>query len=104
MVQVPIACSLPSEAAVTRVDEWQRFLRDLVDEVVRSGPLARLRLKDQDDAVLAAVDVARREKECCPFFEFHLVLLPEAVWLEIAAPEEAGVMLDGLTNRQPTGS
>ncbi len=104
MAQVPIACSLSSEGAVTRVDEWQRLLRELVDEVVRSGPVARLRLKDRDDAVLAAVDLARREKECCPFFEFRLVLLPEAVWLEMAAPEEAGVMLEGLTNRQPTGS
>ena len=101
MARVPIACSLPAEGTASRMEEWQDFLGGRVVEVVRRGPTARLRLKAGDNVVLAAVDLARREKECCPFFEFRLLLWPDAVWLEIEAPEEAGALLDGLTRRPP---
>jgi hypothetical protein len=30
------------------------------------------------------------------FFEFHLAILPEAIWLEIQAPAEAAQVLDEL--------
>ena len=68
-----------------------------VVEVTRSDGSVRLRLEDDDDdAVLLATDLARREKACCPFFEFRLVLFPDAVWLVIEAPDEAAMALDRL--------
>ena len=69
-----------------------------VVEVARSEGSARLRLEAGDDGLLVAADLARREKACCPFFEFRLVLYPEAVWLEVEAPGDAAAILDGLVD------
>jgi MerR family copper efflux transcriptional regulator len=96
MARIPIACSLTANDADTRVEEWRQFLHHRVIEVERSHRSARLRLEDGDDAVLVATGLARREKACCPFFEFRLQLLPEAVWLEVEAPDDAAAILDGL--------
>lgn len=69
-----------------------------VVEIARSEGSVRLRLEDSDEALLLATDLARREKTCCAFFEFRLVPLPEAVWLEVEAPDEAAAILDELVN------
>jgi hypothetical protein len=98
VARVPIACSLIPNDADVRVDEWQQFLRHRVVEIIRSDRSARLRLQDGDDSLLVATDLARREKACCPFFEFRLVLLPEAVWLEVGASDEAVAVLDALVD------
>jgi hypothetical protein len=55
-----------------------------------------VRLRDGDDVIVSSVDLARREKDCCAFFEFRLELSPDAVWLEIGAPVEASAILDAL--------
>lgn len=59
---------------------------------------ACLRLVDDEDTLLCAADLARREKVCCPFLEFRLVLLCEAVWFEIEVPEDAASLLEGLVD------
>jgi hypothetical protein len=99
VTRVPIACSLSAEGAQARVEDWQRFLSDHVAETARTQHGVRLRLQDGDDAVLVATDLARQEKACCPFFEFRLVLLPEAVWLEVDTPDDAGPVLELFTLR-----
>jgi len=96
VTQIPIACSLTSAGAIDRSDEWRRFLADHVAEIERSESSARLRLSEGDTAVLAATDLARREKACCPFMVFRLVPLVDAVWLEVDAPAEAAPILDRL--------
>lgn len=93
---MPIACSLVVDEAQTRVEEWRTFLHHHVVDVIRCDGCARLRLEAGDDALLLAADLARREKACCPFFDFHLVVLADAVWLVIEAPDEAAGVLDGL--------
>jgi hypothetical protein len=55
-----------------------------------------MKLNDGDDVILTAVDLARREKDCCAFFDFRLELLPDAIWLEVGAPDEAASLLDAL--------
>jgi hypothetical protein len=82
------------------LDEWRRFVARDVDEIAREPGSARLRLHDRASAVLVATDLARREKECCPFFDFRLLLLPDAVWLEVDAPGGAGPILDQLLNEE----
>jgi hypothetical protein len=94
--RVPIACTLSVDDGSSRLEEWRQFLQHHVIEIDRLSTSARLRLSDDDQAVLAATDLARREKACCAFFDFRLVLLSEAVWLEVEAPEEAAPFLDGL--------
>ncbi len=98
MARAPIVCALSADDAGTRVDEWRQLLNEHVAAVERRGQLARFRLNDSDDALLAAVDLARREKACCPFFELRLVPLPETVWLEVEAPESATAVLDELVS------
>jgi MerR family transcriptional regulator, copper efflux regulator len=93
---LPLACSLSAHDTTARVEEWRGLLNGRVVETVRAERAVRLRLQDGDDAVLVAIDLARREKACCAFFEFRLVLLPEAVWLEIDAPDEAAPILDAM--------
>ncbi len=96
MRRIPVACTLAEDDAHTRVTEWQRFLGAEVTEVERTGGVVRLQLRDDDAALLAAVDLARRETVCCAFLEFRLTVLADAVRLEIEAPEEAAPILDGL--------
>lgn len=98
MVRIPIACSLAADHAGARIEEWRQFVSRRVVEIARSEGSVRLRLEDSDEALLLATDLARREKTCCAFFEFRLVPLPEAVWLEVEAPDEAAAILDELVN------
>lgn len=98
MARVPIACALNVDTADARVEEWRRFLDARVVEVERLETAARLRLEGCEETTLVAIDLARREKACCPFFEFRLLLLPDSIWLEIEAPDEAASVLDGLVN------
>jgi hypothetical protein len=101
VTSIPVACTLSADDTTARFDEWQQFLIGDVVEIARTGTVARLRLKEGDGALLGAADLARREKACCAFFEFRLVLLPEAVWLEVEAPDEATPILDELVSLGP---
>jgi MerR family copper efflux transcriptional regulator len=98
VVRIPIACSLAADDAGARVEEWRQFVSRRVVEIARNDGSARLRLEGGDDALLAATDLARREKACCPFFDFRLLLLADAVWLEVEAPDDAAGILDELVN------
>jgi hypothetical protein len=95
-VKDPIACTLDAVDRVERGDEWRAFQREVVVERDRvSKKRLRLRLDhDLADAVTRAVDLARREKACCGFFEFSLLILADATWLEVAVPIEASGILD----------
>ncbi|MGB8198043.1 MAG: hypothetical protein WCF25_13685 [Acidimicrobiales bacterium] len=77
--------------------EWRQFLVDNVVATVRTKSSVRLRLADGDDVIADAIDLARREKACCAFFDFELELLADEVWLRIEAPPEAASLLVDLT-------
>jgi MerR family copper efflux transcriptional regulator len=96
VTQIPIACTLTGAQQKERGDEWRHFLADDVVEVARTDSSARLRLNDESDVILTAVDLARREKACCAFFEFRLDVLDDAIWLVVDAPAEAASILDEL--------
>jgi MerR family transcriptional regulator, copper efflux regulator len=104
VTQIPIACTLSAADKTTRGDEWRQFFVDNVEESVRSETSVRLRLKNGDDVILNAVDLARREKDCCAFFEFRLELLPDVVWLEIGVPADAAAILDALISPGTAGT
>jgi MerR family copper efflux transcriptional regulator len=92
----PIACSLSESDAALRVLEWHDFLAADVAEVRRTAGSARLRLTDTEQSIVRAVDLARRERACCGFFDFRVVPLPDAVWLEVDAPAPAAALIDDL--------
>jgi MerR family transcriptional regulator, copper efflux regulator len=95
--KIPIACSLTTDDAKVRIDEWSALLKTHGVTVERTSSSARLRLRDGAEAILVAIDLAQREKECCAFFEFRLVILANAVWLEVEVPGDADVTLDDLS-------
>jgi len=97
VARVPIACTLSADDATERGAEWRDFVSRNVVGVVRPAPSqARLRLRPGDEVVLAAVDLARREKACCAFFGLSIEPQPAANWLVIEAPEDAAPLLDQL--------
>jgi hypothetical protein len=95
-MRIPIACTLDAGDLRERGAEWRAFDQEVVVERARvSSERLRLRLDpDLDDAVARTVDLARREKACCGFFEFSLVILADATWLEVAVPSDAVGILD----------
>jgi hypothetical protein len=96
VTQLPIACTLSASEKTDRGEEWHQFLDGNVVEIVRTKYVARLRLNDGDDVILSAVDLARREKACCAFFDFALEIEPDTVWLRIETPPDAATILDDL--------
>ena len=89
MTKVPIACSLTVADAHDRMDEWRSFVADHVASSFLDGEGVRLRLRDGDEALLAAADLAAREKACCAFFTFAVEIDAEGRLLRIGGPRDA---------------
>jgi len=96
MTRVPIACTLTPVEADDRVAEWRALLADGVDERQLDGTVARLRLTPGDDVLLAAVDLAQREKACCGFFSFSIEVDSIDRWLRVEVPADATTVLEDL--------
>jgi hypothetical protein len=94
---VPIACSLGAGELRERQTEMRALAARALVGSERTAAGAVLRFRASSPEVDAAVrDLARREKECCPFFEFAIEATAETVRLEVSAPAEAGPVLDAL--------
>jgi hypothetical protein len=95
-MKVPVACTLSAADAGERVEEWRRFLATSTSAVERSSDRQlRVRLADTSKALHGAVDLARREKACCEFFEFSIDVEADASWLSVAVPADAeGILAD----------
>ncbi len=93
-MRIPILCTLTSQAATERVNEWRDFLASSTGAIERENDQRlRLRLNDSEKALAGAVDLARREKVCCQFFEFSIEIEAESSWLTIEVPTEATTVL-----------
>ena len=86
---VPIACSLDAASLGERADEWRALVASSVTSVEVDECEVRLVLRDSDAALTTAVDLAQREKECCPFFDVSLTLEADRRTLLLAVPEGA---------------
>ncbi len=94
----PITCTLTAADLPARIVEWQEFYRTSVTEVQQTTPIAvRLRLEGSDETLVVVASLAQREKECCAFFEFAIMLEPTARWLTISVPAGAEVVLADFT-------
>jgi hypothetical protein len=102
--EVPIACTLEAGRLPERVAEWRAFAGRSVRQIEREAHAARLRLADGDDVLVAAASLAQREKECCAFFDFALLLEPEARWLRITVPVQADEVLAGFLEMLAPGA
>ncbi len=64
----PIACNLDAGALADRVGEWRALVAASVVSIVSEPTAVHLVLQRSDEALVAAVTLAQREKQCCPFF------------------------------------
>jgi hypothetical protein len=101
-MRVPIACTLTSDAAAARLEEWRCFFTHSIDTVewVKNVHV-RVRLINSTQAVLAAVDLARREKACCAFFAFSIDVEADASWLSVTVPPAAAEILADFASLLP---
>jgi hypothetical protein len=86
---VPIACSLDSASLGERTAEWRALVASSVTSVEADDGALRLVLRDSNAALTAAVALAQREKECCPFFDVSLAIRADSRTLILAVPEGA---------------
>jgi hypothetical protein len=90
---VPIACSLDAWALGARAEEWQALVAWSVASVEVDGCAVRLVLRDSDADLTAAVALAQREKECCPFFDVSVTIEVDRRTLVLAVPDDAQEVL-----------
>jgi hypothetical protein len=95
-VDLPVACSLSVDQMRARGEEARELLGGalLKRERIPDGVLLRFRGSPELEARVR--DFARREKECCPFFEFSFAREDGELELRITAPAEAQALLDAL--------
>lgn len=100
----PIACSLDAGSLVDRVGEWRALIAASVVTVEAEPTSVHLVLEPSQAALVAAVELAQREKQCCPFFDVTLDVGVDQRTLTLRVPagaEEAMAtfvaMLTGLT-------
>jgi hypothetical protein len=92
-VPAPIACSLDASALGSRAEEWRSLRAWSVTSVAVDARAVRLVLRDSDADLTAAVALAQREKECCPFFDVSVTIEADERTLVLAVPEGAEDML-----------
>ena len=89
----PIACSLDAVSLGERADEWRALVASSVTSLQSEDTAVRLVLRESEAALTAAVALAQREKQCCPFFDVSVVLEADRRTLVMAVPDGAEEVL-----------
>lgn len=89
-----IACSLDQAGMAERGREFNALFTTSLLHIDRRPGGATLRFRLEDET--AVRDLFAREKECCPFWSFTFEPAPDALTVEIGAPEGAEPLLDVL--------
>jgi len=101
-MKIPIACTLGSDDAAARIDEWRSALASAVVSISRPAPeRAELRLVSEPSAIAALVNLAEREKACCEFFGFAFEVERDGVKLVVTVRGEATAVLDDFSSLAP---
>jgi hypothetical protein len=99
---VAIACSLSAFDARDQLEEWRALLGTEAVEIRRVTPTELIvRLQDDPARLSEIITLARREKACCPFFDFSLRIEPDAVSLAISVPDDGVPVLDAFAALGP---
>ncbi|HEY1652668.1 MAG TPA: hypothetical protein VGG09_12360 [Acidimicrobiales bacterium] len=89
----PIACSLDAGALGERIEEWRALVASSVVSVDAEPTAVHLVLDPSDAALVAAVGLAQREKQCCPFFGVAVDIGAESRTLSLCVPDGAEEVL-----------
>ncbi|HWF16243.1 MAG TPA: hypothetical protein VG244_08705 [Acidimicrobiales bacterium] len=87
--EVPIACSLDAGALTDRFDEWRALVASSVTSLVAEPTVLHLVLDPTDAALVAAVALAQREVQCCPFFGVAVLIGADHRTLSLSVPDGA---------------
>jgi anti-sigma-K factor RskA len=85
----PIACSLDAGSLADRVDEWRALVATSVVAVDAEPTAVHLVLAASGAALVAAVELAEREKRCCPFFDVTIEIGARQRTLSLRVPDGA---------------
>jgi anti-sigma-K factor RskA len=86
---MPIACTLDAGSLADRVDEWRALVATSVVAVDAEPKAVHLVLAPSEAALVAAVELAQREKRCCPFFDVALDIGAQQRTLSLRVPDGA---------------
>ncbi|WP_405675560.1 MerR family transcriptional regulator [Streptomyces sp. NBC_01511] len=86
---VPVSCSLTGDDQQARTDRWQEALAGAVREPIPDG----MRLVLPVDRTAVVAELAGREQQCCPFFDFRLHVDGPVVRMEVRAPADGAGLL-----------
>ncbi|WP_405819506.1 heavy metal-responsive transcriptional regulator [Streptomyces sp. NBC_01390] len=93
--QAPVACTLGGAELGERTEQWRTLIaRAERREDIPDG--LRLTFPSRADLAAEVAALAAAEQGCCAFFDFTLHLTPDALQLDVHAPESAAGMLADL--------
>src|SRR5687768_16700856 len=94
MSDLPIACTLTSDARTDRLAFIEKLRDDalIAREATESG--VRLRLRDSDDVERRTRELIAAESSCCPFLIFDLARADGELVLAIEGPADARSVID----------
>jgi anti-sigma-K factor RskA len=85
----PVACSLDAGSLADRVEEWRALVATSVVAVEAEPTAVHLVLEPTEVALVAAVELAQREKQCCPFFDVAIAIEAQRRTLSLRVPHGA---------------
>ena len=95
--RVPVACSLDADGMAARRAEAARLLRaGSAERVVEEDGSLVLVFRGRTELRAEVRELVRREKECCPFFDFVLAERGEELTVVARAPDDGRALLEGL--------
>lgn len=92
----PFACSLSAEGQAQRVADFRDLAERALVDRERTEDAVVLRFCGGEEVKSAVRDLARREKECCPFFTFGFEERPDGLALSVSAPAEGQGLLESV--------
>jgi hypothetical protein len=96
--ELPIACSLRATELPARLAQIAELGQDALVNVELSGAHASLRFAAGPDVRERVTGVAAAESACCAFLAMQVSDEPDAVVLDITAPEDAELVLHELVD------
>jgi DNA-binding transcriptional MerR regulator len=92
---VAITCTLDAADLPGRISDWRSLMaRATGREQIEGG--VRIRFGPEAGLAATVADLAQAEQACCAHFDFAVGIGAEAVTLDVRAPFDVEVMVDGL--------
>jgi hypothetical protein len=94
-MEIPIACSLDAIDGRAQLGEWKEVFERVMLRVDRITPnRLEVTLRQELAELKELVQLAQREKACCPFFGFALIIGSTSTALVVEVPEGSSKILD----------